>query len=567
MRNIIDAIENSVTASAANGLSVIPVGQPGRSDVSVVVRRADDLADQARTAANALLALPEVDSVHARRERLLVHVADSVIAELGADIETGHLGSALMEPLLDGQKIIVDFCDPNATKALHVGHLRNLAIGNAFAALCRCLGAHVVTQSQIADVGRQMGEAIAGYLESRGPRTPSEASLKSDHFVGECYAAYAADSAGDAAWDQAAGDVVGRELGLPDDHATDVLARWQQGDPDIQALWHRLRGWVCDGHVETLARLGMSFDHEIFESHHFGDHDAVVAEALDAGILTREPAGSVVFETGDEQYPVYPLTRRDGFPTQNLRALVTYHSLMAGWNGGRFVQVCGAEWRAHHAYTDAILRRLHPSRTTLPTDVIFYEMVTSPDGEVVSSSSGDAPLLDDLMDRLEHSAEISELVRAGCGHVTAGELARVSALTHCLAAPLGRAMRVTADDILASGSSTGMLLAGAWAAALASSRGGRSAPEPSDPAYRYMVIQSQVLGRLAWRSFLERDLMIIVKFLAHFGRHVLAGPLTPSTARLARSVLSMGFGAVGVHPRSVLSEEDGGRRPHADVRA
>ena len=71
--------------------------------------------------------------------------------------------------LAAGERYAVYFWGANTTKALHIGHLRNLALGNALAAALRIGGARVENRSLICDVGRSMGEAMAGIVAS-GPR-------------------------------------------------------------------------------------------------------------------------------------------------------------------------------------------------------------------------------------------------------------------------------------------------------------------------------------------------------------------------------------------------------------
>ena len=91
------------------------------------------------------------------------------------------------------QRYAIQFWDANATKALHVGHLRNLALGNALAASLEQAGGEVERRSVISDAGRSMGEAMAGIIRS-GHHTSAwpEGDQKSDHFVGLCYADYVA---------------------------------------------------------------------------------------------------------------------------------------------------------------------------------------------------------------------------------------------------------------------------------------------------------------------------------------------------------------------------------------
>src|SRR6185312_4969848 len=106
-----------------------------------------------------------------------------------AALEAGGRAEAQLTDLARGRRVSMQFWDANATKALHVGHLRNLAIGNGLAAALAQAGAQVERRSRISDLGRAIGEAMAGVVASgRHAAGFSDGDGKSDHFVGECYA-------------------------------------------------------------------------------------------------------------------------------------------------------------------------------------------------------------------------------------------------------------------------------------------------------------------------------------------------------------------------------------------
>jgi hypothetical protein len=132
---------------------------------------------------------PWVDTVIRDRDAVRLRLANSWIEMTGAALEAGGSAEAPLADLAQGQRFSVQFWDPNATKALHVGHLRNLAIGNAVAATLAQAGAQVERRSRISDMGRAMGEAMAGVMQSgRYVQGWADGNEKSDHFVGMCYA-------------------------------------------------------------------------------------------------------------------------------------------------------------------------------------------------------------------------------------------------------------------------------------------------------------------------------------------------------------------------------------------
>jgi len=62
-----------------------------------------------------------------------------------------------------GTRAIVQFIDPNTTKALHLGHMYEAILGNAFAALLTSRGADVKRYCFVSDISRSVCEAMAGF--------------------------------------------------------------------------------------------------------------------------------------------------------------------------------------------------------------------------------------------------------------------------------------------------------------------------------------------------------------------------------------------------------------------
>ena len=105
---------------------------------------------------------PWVNTVARTSKGVYVRLDDDWIEATGGAVRAGE---APLADLAHGRRFAVQFWDANATKALHVGHLRNLAIGNALAASFAQAGAEVERRSLISDVGRSMGEAMAGVAQ------------------------------------------------------------------------------------------------------------------------------------------------------------------------------------------------------------------------------------------------------------------------------------------------------------------------------------------------------------------------------------------------------------------
>ena len=163
-------------------------------DIKLVARSPDWRNDpESLKALEQIEAEPWADTLTRTEDGVELRLDDTWIETTGAALEAGGGAEAALVDLARGGRYAIQFWDANATKALHVGHLRNLALGNALAASLQQGGGEVERRSVISDAGRSMGEAMAGIIRS-GHHTSAwpEGDQKSDHFVGLCYADYVA---------------------------------------------------------------------------------------------------------------------------------------------------------------------------------------------------------------------------------------------------------------------------------------------------------------------------------------------------------------------------------------
>jgi len=552
--NLLDRLDASLAARGADQalLPIVPF-RPAPVDVRLELR--DPAWRRSAAGRSALSELAATD------EPLGVRFADADLAALGAALERGEHDPLATRAVGAGRRWVVNFGDPNTTKALHVGHLRNVAIGNAVAGAAEALGIDVVRQSRVGDFGRSMGEAMAGYLAHGGGRTPERDGVKGDRLIGECYLRYvqslptrpaASDEDDDARGDAA----LARERVLHRDAAEELLEGWRQGDPAAVALFERLREWVLAGHEETYARLGVRVDRTLLESDYLAHAEALGREALAAGAIERGAGAATVFPTGEEAYPRLLLHRRDGFPTQHLRYVATYDATRPLLAGSRSIAVFGSEWRGLIRACEALLRRLRPGEEIHPTDNLMHEMVLGEGGDAVKSSKGGALLADELLERVAGAGPVAGLARRHGRD--ADELARIVLLGWFLGRPLQQRVTVSLDELLDPLRNAGWSLAQAWARVWDPRHDGEPDPEPGDPGYRFVLVQSQRHRRLLEKCAGELDLLPFVRFHFHLTRWFAAVPATPRVARALRGVLGEGLGALGLAPAGALATAGAG---------
>src|ERR1044072_7760408 len=325
-----------------------PYSPHDRFDLMVVPRSRERRGD-----AEALAALERIEAEP--WVRATQHEGESVWLRLdqgwgGQRVAAGEKGEEPVSGCGDvagGRRFALNFWDANSTKALHIGHLRNLALGNALGSALTEAGGEVERRSIICDVGRSMGEAMAGVVRSgKYPGLGAENGVKSDHFVGYCYADYVKNGASLGLASDHPADSLTREVDVQEDSADELLQRGLAGDQSALELWSQTRAWVISGQRKTLARLGIYFDRVFFESDFLPEVAELAELGLQEGTLEKRVDGTVIYMTGREELEEMPLVRSDGVPTQHMRALA-YWLADTGLDGSPSVQVCGQEWFAH----------------------------------------------------------------------------------------------------------------------------------------------------------------------------------------------------------------------------
>ena len=489
---------------------------------------------------------PWVAEVMQDRSGVRLRLSDSWVKMTGAALEAGGSAESPLADLAADERISVQFWDANATKALHIGHLRNLAIGNALAAALDQAGARVERRSRISDMGRAMGEAMAGVMQSgRHAQGFAEPDEKSDHFVGSCYADYVAAGTAVAAFDlEQAEDSLSREVQVQNDTADELIKRVLEGQMDAVELWYKTRAWVIAGQRKTLGRLNIAFDRVLFESDFLEQTRSIAEHGLESGVLKRRADGVVVYVTGFKELEEVPLVRSDGLSTQHMRSL-TYALEAPGLEQMRSVQVTGSEWVAHVASIRKLAHELRPELNGgfHPSQSIFHGMVSS-DSRALSSSAG-ALLIDELTDLIDEQIDRHpEGPAVRRSHPHPERIAAQVALAYFLPHPATPDVEFDPARMLKADESIGWDLARARARH-GGERHSTGVPE-QDPDYRFAVVQSELYRRYLRLAVERLDIRPLAHYLKHLSIWYLESERTTPVERVVHTLLERSARGLGL---------------------
>ncbi|MDE7125614.1 MAG: arginine--tRNA ligase, partial [Muribaculaceae bacterium] len=181
-----------------------------------------------------------------------------------------------------------------------------------------------------------------------------------------------------------------------------MLVKWEEKDPEIRALWEKMKNWVYDGFDVTYERMGVDFDKIYYESDTYLVGKDKVLEGLDKGIMYRKDDGSVWADLTADGLDHKLLLRSDGTSVYMTQDIGTAALRFRDYPIDKMIYVVGNEQNYHFQVLSLLLDKLG---FKWGKDLVHfsYGMVELPEGKM-KSREGTVVDADDLMDDMANTA-------------------------------------------------------------------------------------------------------------------------------------------------------------------
>jgi arginyl-tRNA synthetase len=330
--------------------------------------------------------------------------AEKILSKIDSEgDEYGSIGSD-GKKALEGRRVMVEFSSPNTNKPLHLGHMRNDALGESVSRILKKAGAEVCKVDLINNRGIHICKSMLAYKlfhEANGD-TPEKLGMKGDHFVGQCYVEFDRYLKGEKDKPETAHPEV-QEM------AEEMLRKWEAGDEETRKLWQMMNDWTFNGVKETYDRTGVGFDKFYFESETYLKGKDEIQKGLEKGVFFKADDGSVRVDVteavgkgkdGEDHEKV--LLRKDGtsvYITQDIGTAISRHN---DWAFNELVYVVATEQNFHFKVLFYILKKLGFDWAE-KLHHLAYGLVNLPNGRM-KSREGTVVDADDLIDSLHADA-------------------------------------------------------------------------------------------------------------------------------------------------------------------
>jgi len=267
------------------------------------------------------------------------------------------------------KKIMVEFPSPNTNKPLHLGHLRNMSIGESVSRVLEFQGNKITRANLNQDRGIHICSSMVAYEKFGKGKTPEKAKKKPDQFVGDYYVLFHKKL---------------KQNPSLEEEARECLRKWEKGDKKTLALWKKMNKWALQGFRETYKKFGIRPDKDYYESKIYKKGKEVVQEGLKKGIFKKQKDGSVKIQLGKkgkEDLGEKVLLRKDGTSVYMTQDLYLARLKKKDYNLDESIYVVGNEQNYHFKVLFTILKKLGFKQAM---HHLSYGMVELPEGKLKS---------------------------------------------------------------------------------------------------------------------------------------------------------------------------------------
>ncbi len=299
---------------------------------------------------------------------------------------------------------LVEFSSPNTNKPLHLGHIRNIVLGDSVSRIIEANGKNVKRVQIINDRGIHICKSMLAWQTFGNGETPENANMKGDHLVGKYYVKFNQE------YNKELAELRGQ--GYSEDEcinksklnkeAKELLLRWESNDSEVIKLWSQMNNWVYAGFNETYKKLGVTFDKNYYESETYLLGKDLIEEGLKSNVFYKKEDNSVWVDLTEFGLDEKLLLRSDGTAVYITQDIGTAIQRFKDFKFSEMVYTVGNEQNYHFDVLFKILKKLNYSWANM-CHHLSYGMVDLPEGKM-KSREGTVVDADDLLKHVLYSS-------------------------------------------------------------------------------------------------------------------------------------------------------------------
>jgi arginyl-tRNA synthetase len=211
-----------------------------------------------------------------------------IVLEQGSDFGRGQPKT---------ERVMIEYAQPNMLHSFHIGHFRNAILGESLARIVEFAGFDTIRATYPGDIGLGVITVVWMYQRFYQGQEPAGIHERGQWLLKIYVEAVAMLEAKDG---ETAEEKAQREA--YEIERRELYRKWDAGDPEVRALWLKLRSWSLDELNDIFRLLEIKMDVWFYESEVDEPAKAIVEELIAKGIADDErPEGGPVIVHIDEK--------------------------------------------------------------------------------------------------------------------------------------------------------------------------------------------------------------------------------------------------------------------------
>jgi len=281
--------------------------------------------------------------------------------------------------------IMIESPGPNTNKPLHLGHVRNMLLGNSLINIYKFLGYDTVRVDIINDRGVHICKSMLAYKYFGDNKDPDK---KPDHFVGEFYVRYAKELPTHPEFEQ---------------EIKEMLLKWELGDIETRELWKKMNNWALEGFKVTYDRYGVKMDKPYYESDHYTKGREIIMGGLKKKIFSYDENDNIIIDLTNEGLGKKVVLRADGTSIYITQDIALGKLRFDDFGMNKMIYIVASE-QIHHFQVLFKIFELLEFSFAHDCYHLAYGMVYLPEGKM-KSREGRVVDADNLADEMHESAK------------------------------------------------------------------------------------------------------------------------------------------------------------------
>ena len=309
------------------------------------------------------------------------------------------------------KKILVEFCHANTHKAFHIGHTRNICLGESLSRILEFTGNKVIRANYQGDIGMHVAKTIYGLLNLKKLNL-KEPKTDKGKWLGIVYATASNLFSND--------ENIAKEI-------NEINQKLYSGDKKLIIIWKESRKWSIDYFEKNVYPVfNVKFDRFYFESEVEKKGVERVKKLLKEG-YAKLSDGAIIVDLNEINLGIFLILKSDGNALYSTKDLALAELQDKEFNPNLILHVVGSE---QSLYFKQLIKTIEIYNKKLGEKEkhLSYELVILPSGKM-SSREGKVILFDDTLDEMNAHAQKEIKVRAKLNEKELKKRAKIIALS------------------------------------------------------------------------------------------------------------------------------------------